>query len=438
MSTEPGVLRRISWRDLCPWFVLFRTVGVAIRMPLLCLGAAAILLTPLGWWTGRLLFLSEAELKDARLSEIARDQESWPGHSFAGPRLPQTVESAARKSFDYGRVAAALTARPVFFLMQTPPTITKYAYFGWGLLWTFAVWGVFAGAVTRIAVVQLGCEERVTLTEGLRFALRRWLSYFSAPLLPLLGVVIIALLTVACGWVMSLGDWGMLVGGLLWLSSLLGSSIISILLLGLMFGWPLMPVAIGAEEGGDTFEALSRSYAYTFQRPLRYLFYAALACLVGGLGWLLVDGFTTFAIALSYQNAALGGGDAMIGEVQETGLDEPAFDTLRNAGMSLIALSVAVVRVLAAGFHFSYFWCVGAAIYLLLRQDIDEAEFDEVYLEGEEERYALPPLEPAPSGVPRVADPADREGEKEQAGEKSQDKDASAQKSDDSEDTGPE
>jgi hypothetical protein len=30
MAIEQGVLRRISWRDLFPWLILFRTFRIAI------------------------------------------------------------------------------------------------------------------------------------------------------------------------------------------------------------------------------------------------------------------------------------------------------------------------------------------------------------------------------------------------------------------------
>ena len=49
----------------------------------------------------------------------------------------------------------------------------------------------------------------------------------------------------------------------------------AVLLLGLIFGWPLMFSTIST-EGTDAFDAISRSYAYVFQRPFHYLFYTIL------------------------------------------------------------------------------------------------------------------------------------------------------------------
>ena len=81
----------------------------------------------------------------------------------------------------------------------------------------------------------------------------------------------------------------------------------ALLLLGLLFGWPLMWATISA-EGTDSFDALSRSYAYVFQRPLHYLFYALVAGVIGWLGWLLVQNFAAGVVWMGYWAAGWGSG----------------------------------------------------------------------------------------------------------------------------------
>jgi hypothetical protein len=44
-------------------------------------------------------------------------------------------------------------------------------------------------------------------------------------------------------------------------------------------------------------------------------------------------------------------------------------------------LFVALIRAVVNAYTFSFFWCVASAIYLLLRQDVDEKEMDEVLLD---------------------------------------------------------
>src|SRR5207244_212129 len=44
--------------------------------------------------------------------------------------------------------------------------------------------------------------------------------------------------------------------------------------------WPLIPVTLSA-EGSDSFDDLSRSYSYVYQRPWHYLWYCIVALLYG-------------------------------------------------------------------------------------------------------------------------------------------------------------
>ncbi len=56
--------------------------------------------------------------------------------------------------------------------------------------------------------------------------------------------------------------------------------VMTFLLLGLAAGWPLM-IASAAVEGEDSFDAMSRTYAYVRQRPWHYVAYAAITLIVG-------------------------------------------------------------------------------------------------------------------------------------------------------------
>ena len=60
------------------------------------------------------------------------------------------------------------------------------------------------------------------------------------------------------------------------------------------------------------------------------------------------------------------------------------------------------MRTLGAAFLYGLFWCLAAAIYLLLRKDLDATEMDEVYLAEDRRTYELPPLKDDASGVPQV------------------------------------
>ena len=51
-------------------------------------------------------------------------------------------------------------------------------------------------------------------------------------------------------------------------------------------------------------------------------------------------------------------------------------------GTRLINFFNGLVYCVAQGFGYSLFFSIASAIYLLLRQDVDEKEMDEVYIEG--------------------------------------------------------
>ncbi len=311
--------------------------------------------------------------------------------------------------------------RPVWQLFSYDLSVHTAAFYLFGALWTVAVWGLVGGLITRTAAMHLGREERIGWREGWKHAWRKWGSHLAAPALPLLGAVLIALPMMVLGWIMRL-DLGLLLAGALWVPVLLGGLLMLVLLLGLLFGWPLMWGTIAAESS-DAFDAISRSYAYTFQRPLQYLGYVLVAALYGLLGWLLVWGASEAVVHLGYWGTEWGAGEMRTADIQRhadihgapgqpgvspwsrrlpEGLDTMAV----RGGLTLIGLGVALVRTLASAFAYSYFWCALAAVYLLLRRDADETEMDDVFVDDQAETYGLPPLAKDEAGVPGVPEPA--------------------------------
>ena len=65
----------------------------------------------------------------------------------------------------------------------------------------------------------------------------------------------------------------------------------------------------------------------------------------------------------------------------------------------MIRLTVLLVRIVATGFNHAFFWCAASAIYLCLRRDVDQTEFDEVFVEDEDNSYQLPPLKAGEGAV---------------------------------------
>ena len=279
-----------------------------------------------------------------------------------------------------------------------------------GGLWTLSVWVLFGGAAARIAAVRLGRDERVGLRDAVVFARNKWPSLMAAPLMPLLAITLVALPIWLLGLIMRL-DLGVAIAGLGWVLVVLLGLVMAVFAIGLLFGWPLMWSTI-ATEGSDAFDAVSRSYAYTFQRPLHYLAYAALAGVLGVLGWLLVALFCETVLQFIDWGICWGAGVERFEQIRglTTALAEPKESTpsLLWFGSALIRFFNACVRSLATAFSHGYFWVAVAGIYLLLRRDADQTETDDVYLEDESETpYGLPELPPDEAGVPGVSDEDD-------------------------------
>ena len=392
------VVREIAWRDVFPWLVIFRTFGLAKSMPVLFLATVGALATPLGWWAAESLFLDDESIgRDPYFAQIVIRNHSWSGPSggLAPPndgRAPNSLRDVFVTSPDCVQPIFQRFAQPLGHLIRTDVPVTRAAYFAFGWLWMLIVWGLLGGAIARIAAVKLGREESIGLGEALGHARGKWVAHIVSPLFPLLLVALVALPILLVGLLMR-WDWGILLGGCLWIFVLMAGLIIAILLLGLLFGWPLMWGTIASEENGDAFEAFSRSYSYTFQRPLHYLFYATVATFFGGLSWLLVYQFSEGVVFLAQWPASLGAGADRWADVARD-IDQPwSGSGLAVWGGGLISLCVGLVRSVATGFAYSLFWCLVTAIYLLLRQDVDQTEFDEVFVENEDRQYILPPLD---------------------------------------------
>jgi hypothetical protein len=244
--------------------------------------------------------------------------------------------------------------------------------------------------------MRLGREEREGMGAAVRFAGKRFLSYFGGPLFAMTGVAAIALVGSILGLILRI-DAGVIVGAALWIFVLLGGLLATILLVGLLFGWPLMWAAISAEEMGDVFEAAQRGYSYTFGRPLHYLFYSAVALLIGAAGFVVVQNFAAAVIEMSYWEVSHGVGEARLNEIAHSGFG------MAMVGNVLIQGFNSLVLLIASAYRYSFFWCAVSAIYLLLRRDIDRTDFDDVYAQDDEQRFGLPPLATDEAGVPGVA-----------------------------------
>ena len=159
----------------------------------------------------------------------------------------------------------------------------------------------------------------------------------------------------------------------------------AILVLGLVFGWPLMFSTIST-EGTDAFDGISRSYAYVFQRPFHYLFYILVATLLGGIGWIFVHGIIHLLVHCTHWSLAWG-----LSSERSIELFHDNLQGVAGWGVTLIRFWQGCLRTLATAFPVGFIFSGMTAVYLLLRRQVDGVELDEVQLD-EEAEHGLPVL----------------------------------------------
>jgi hypothetical protein len=350
---------------------------------------------------------------------------------FVGEQVPVLIEPLVK------------FLRPVVYLLHPNALGWDTLYFLLVVLWTLATWAIFGGAITRIAAVQLARNEKIGMVEALRFTLARWRSYLFASFAPLVGLAFIAVALLLFGignlipWFAEVWD------GLLWFVPLGLGLLMAFVLVGLI-GWPMIHATLST-EGSDSFDALSRSYSYVYQKPWNYLWYALVALAYGALvvffvglmgsltiylarwGVSLTPGSSRFhrdpAYLFVYAPTSFGwrelllqgspvvkSGSAVTQQVIDSYVSSPEFHGWNHIGALLVAFWLGLVFLLIIGFGYSYFWSAGTIMYLLMRRKVDDTDLDEVYLEEEEleEPYGPPatggPATPPPpaSGAPQV------------------------------------
>ena len=77
MADQPVVIQKISWSELCPWTIIFRTLPVATSFTVLALALLAIVVTPMGWRIGE-AFLP-TDIREAKMEEVSNNHSPYRG-----------------------------------------------------------------------------------------------------------------------------------------------------------------------------------------------------------------------------------------------------------------------------------------------------------------------------------------------------------------------
>jgi hypothetical protein len=403
MTLPPQQVTSVRWTAVFPWLILARGARVALMLRVIVLALLGVAATHGGW-----LLIGSSPLGDRALRELEVEPQAWTYSprqlDMHGANDALTVVVEANRT--YGPLCSAWSwiAQPFGKLIQARDWRAWWSL-GFAGLWTLAVWALFGGAIARIAGVYLTYGETLGPVAALRSSARKWLSTVGAPLLVALAIAFLALPIVLAGLLLRFDLMALLLG-LAWIVALIGGAAVAILAIGLAIGWPLMFSTVAVERT-DAFDAISRGFAYVYQRPLHLLFYFIVASLLGILAQAAVELAALATTTATEWAVSVGAGQGRLHDLgaDGNGVSRDVSD-VGAIGATAIQFWTNVVRAAAAYFPLAYFWPASTAIYLLLRRGIDATEMTEVAFDEGEPKVGLPQLTPdAATGVPQVERP---------------------------------
>jgi len=284
-----------------------------------------------------------------------------------------------------------------------------------------ATWALLGGAIHRIAALHACRDEKISIRSALEFSAGKFLSFLTAPLIPLAIILVIGLMIALGAIAANIPVVGPIIVGALFFLAILAGLVIAFLLIGLVGGGSLMYPTI-AVEGSDSFDAISRSYSYVFSRPWRSILYALVAMLYGAITYVFVRLFVYVALASAHCFAkwfVWTGGETLSPQADRIDVlwTAPQFQQLFGpfswAAMStsekvaafLIGVWVFLTAASVGAYLLSFFASSSTCIYLLLRRLVDATDLDDVYIEESTEQFEQPAAEqPAEQAAEQQAD----------------------------------
>ncbi|REJ71660.1 MAG: hypothetical protein DWQ34_18120 [Planctomycetota bacterium] len=412
---ETDRARLVRW---LPWLHMFRAFRIALDARKLLLAAAALLLISGG---GRLI-------DSAPFSPMSRGEESAAGANWPWQKPLIVTDSEAPLLAGAATDPALLLKDAVSHtslvvspfrdildpgseLFRIGNRWSDVAYAWTRLLWALAIWALFGGAIARLAALQFADSRDVGLRAAVNYSAQRFLSYFSAPLLPLVFIAFFWLLCLLVGLVARIPAVGEIVAGVLWFVPLLCGLAISIIVLCVAAGWPLM-ISTVSVEGSDSFDGLSRSYDYLLHRPLYALWLVLLAMVYGSLVLFFAVGVVQFATHTAVWAAAAGGGVDRIAALSGA---VDASESVRLGDTSFTARTVfamwtQLIAVLLWALVYSFFWSSAVIVYTLLRKSLDATPLTHVYVPRSKSDGDSLPLVGVPAAETREAAEATQDG----------------------------
>jgi hypothetical protein len=283
-----------------------------------------------------------------------------------------------------------------FFVVAPSWAVQRHwLFFSIFFLYFLVIWSVFGGAIARIAAVHVARDEKISIRQALRFSTAKFLSFFSAPLIPIVIILAVGLVVAVAGAITNVPWIGPIIVGLFFFLALAAGFVMALVLIGLVGGFNLMYPTI-AVEGSDSFDAISRSFSYLYARPWRLVFYTAIAIAYGAITYMFVRYFIQIMLTLTHRFAGMfvyyhaenhaflwnmiWPSPSAVGRLAYP-VQTFSLNSGEALGAYLIAMWVYLVVFMLGAYVISLYFSANTVVYYLMRNEVDATELDDVYLE---------------------------------------------------------
>jgi hypothetical protein len=254
----------------------------------------------------------------------------------------------------------------------------------YGIVCAF-VFGIGGAAIARLEGERFARDREVTVGAAIGWALKSWQRFVGAIMLPPVLALVMLAIPAVLGVVALVPGLDVLVA-VIWGVGLFFGLASALLIIGWLVSLPLV-VAAAACDLGDPGEIVVRVAGFAWRRPFSLLFLAFSAVVVGVVGWLAVAGLV--AVALDTSRAA----GTIFGTIPFEQMPTTSWPTLATVGSATLSEDVggttrtatAIVDLwrmfalsLAYGWLVSFFFSVGARVYLLQRTSVEGLERGEL------------------------------------------------------------
>lgn len=395
MPHESGTIRRVAWGEIFPWLMLPRASALAISLPVLFLATAGVLLMPLGWWGVRSLLPrpQQRRVQSVQHVPVLPERKDLLGADAHEDYVKSQLNFDGTDLYRPMVLAGRTLVNPLLTMLHPATSWAERGYWALGSIWNLLVWGLFGGILARMAVMRYGRDQREGLGPAYRFIAPRLSAFVQTPLFVLAAVVLMLAFSQTVGWI-SQWEVGQLIAVVVWLLVLLAGLIATVLVVGIVLGWPLIWGALSAEEMGDVFEATQRTFAYLYGRPLQYGFYLLVVVVTGSV--------TSWVVNVLAHLVVYFGGWGLWTRSADVASGSPNLGSSGRIGEALVERLNQLVLTVGTAFPYGFLFIAAGVVYLLVRRDADQIEFDSVHVPRGAARQGVPVLSTDESGVPDV------------------------------------